>query len=55
MEAELTIEEYNKTIKKLTQFMNITSVTEEKKSELEQMLDVIDTYNGMEYLKINSK
>ena len=51
----MTIEEYNKTIKKLTQFMNVPSVSGERRSELEQMLDIIDSYNGMEFLKIKSK
>ena len=55
MEAAMTIEEYNKTIKKLTQFMNVPSISEERRSELEKMLDVIDSYNGMEFLKIKSK
>tara|TARA_Y100000589_G_scaffold279016_1_gene274787 strand:- start:752 stop:919 length:168 start_codon:yes stop_codon:yes gene_type:complete len=54
METEMTVEEYNKTIKKLVKLMNIPSFSEERKRELEKVLDKIDSYNGMDFLKIKS-
>tara|TARA_B100000614_G_C14480721_1_gene466572 strand:+ start:753 stop:950 length:198 start_codon:yes stop_codon:yes gene_type:complete len=54
METEMTVEEYNKTIKKLVKLMNIPSFSEERKRELEKVLDRIDSYNGMDFLKIKS-
>tara|TARA_Y100000589_G_scaffold331247_1_gene383995 strand:- start:1777 stop:1974 length:198 start_codon:yes stop_codon:yes gene_type:complete len=54
METEMTVEEYNKTIKKLVKLMNIPSFSEERKRELEKVLDWIDSYNGMDFLKIKS-
>tara|TARA_B100001175_G_scaffold254751_1_gene222542 strand:+ start:20 stop:187 length:168 start_codon:yes stop_codon:yes gene_type:complete len=54
METEMTIEEYNQTIKKLVKLMNIPSISEERRGELEKVLDKIDTYNGMDFLKIKS-
>lgn len=54
METEMTVEEYNKTIKKLVKLMNIPSFSEQRKRELEKVLDRIDSYNGMDFLKIKS-
>ena len=54
METEMTVEEYNKTINKLVKLMNIPSFSEERKRELEKVLDKIDSYNGMDFLKIKS-
>ena len=54
METEMTVEEYNKTIKKLVKLMNIPSFSEERKRELEKVLDKIDSYNGMDFLKFKS-
>ena len=54
METEMTIEEYNQTIKKLVRLMNVPSFSEERREELEKILDKIDIYNGMDFLKIKS-
>lgn len=50
----MTTEEYNQTIKKLVKLMNLPSVAEEKKDELAELLDRIDAYNGMDYLKVKA-
>lgn len=50
----MTTEEYNQTIKKLVKLMNLPSVAEEKREELEGLLDRIDAYNGMDYFKVKS-
>ena len=54
MEAVMTKEEYNQTIKKLVQLMNVPAVSEERKGELESILDRIASYNGMDFFKIKS-
>ncbi len=54
METEMSIEEYNKTIKKLVKLMNIPAFSEERRIELEKILDRIDSYNGMDFLKVKS-
>ena len=54
METEMTIEEYNQTIKKLVKLMKTPSASKELKGELEKVLDEIDSYNGMDFLKIKS-
>ena len=38
METEMTIEEYNQTIKKLVRLMNVPSFSEERREELEKVL-----------------
>lgn len=53
METVMTTEEYNQTIQELIQIMNVPTVNEEKRGELEEILDKIDSYNGMEFLKVN--
>lgn len=55
MEAEMSIEEYNQTIKKLVNLMNIPKVSEQRRGELEKILDRIDRYNGMDFLKIKTR
>lgn len=54
MEAQMTSEEYNQTIKKLVSLMNVPTVSDERKGELVEILDQIDSYNGMDFLKIKS-
>ena len=54
MESEMTIEEYNLTIKKLVKLMNLPTISEESIGELNHILDRIDSYNGMDFLKIKS-
>ncbi|MFL2581778.1 MAG: hypothetical protein ACJ0QJ_01315 [Flavobacteriales bacterium] len=54
METEMSIEEYNQTIKKLVKLMNLPTFSEERRGELEKVLDRIDSYNGMDFLKIKS-
>ena len=54
METEMTVEEYNKTIKKLVRLMNTPSFNDDRRGELEKILDKIDIYNGMDFLKIKS-
>ncbi len=47
--------EYNQTIKKLVKLMSLPKISDEVKGELEQILDRIDSYNGMDFLKVKSK
>jgi hypothetical protein len=54
MEDVITVEQYNQTIKKLESIMNLEFVNEARKGELLFLLDQIDSYNGMDYLKVNS-
>ncbi len=54
METEMSIEEYNKTIKKLVKLMSLPTFSEERRGELEKVLDKIDSYNGMDFLKVKS-
>jgi len=54
MEDVITIEQYNQTIKKLESIMKLDFVNEARKGELLFLLDQIDSYNGMDYLKVNS-
>ena len=54
MEDVITIDQYNQTIKKLESIMNLEVVNEARKGELLFLLDQIDSYNGMDYLKVNA-
>lgn len=53
MEATMTAEEYTLTIKRLVKLMNAPKVDGDLKSEMNHLLDRLDTYNGLDYLKIN--
>lgn len=55
MEAVMSTTEYNQTIKKLVKLMSLPKISDEVKGELEQILDRIDSYNGMDFLKVKSK
>ena len=48
----MTAEEYKLTIKRLVKLMNAPKVDGEAKIEMSQLLDQLDTYNGMEFLKV---
>lgn len=52
MEKLMTAEEYKLTIKRLVKLMNAPKVDGESKIEMTQLLDRLDTYNGMEFLKV---
>lgn len=50
----MTTDQYKSTIEKLVELMNVPSVSEEKRAELTSLLDQIDSYNGMDFLKVKS-
>ena len=50
-----TVEEYNIALEKLIKIMNSPVKSLENKEELSSLLDVIDSYNGMAFLKISSE
>lgn len=54
METLLTTEDYNFAIKKLVKLMNNDTINSNEKLELERLLDSIDHYNGLEYLKVRN-
>ena len=49
-----TVEEYNSALEKLIKIMNYPIKSSENKEELSSLLDVIDSYNGMNFLKVSS-
>ena len=54
MEAVMSTDEYKQTIKKLEKLMKMPKISDEVKNELELILDKIDSYNGMDFLKMKS-
>ena len=49
-----TVEDYNSALDKLIKIMNSPMRSSENKEELSNLLDVIDSYNGLAFLKVNS-
>ena len=47
----MTVLEYNQVVRRLTELMNEPTLKENEKSEMESILDTIDHYNSLEYLK----
>lgn len=50
-----TVEEYNKALEKLIELMNAPIVSSESEKEVSILLDRIDSYNGMDFLKVDKK
>ena len=49
-----TVDDYNSALERLIKIMNSPMKSSENKEELTSLLDVIDSYNGMAFLKVNS-
>ena len=49
-----TVDDYNSALERLIKIMNSPMKSSENKEELSRLLDVIDSYNGMAFLKVNS-
>lgn len=47
----MTVLEYDQVVRRLTELMNESKLQENEKTELESILDKIDEYNSLEYLK----
>lgn len=47
----MTVIEYDQVVKRLTELMSETKLKEIEKTELESILDSIDEYNSLQYLK----
>ncbi len=47
----MTVLEYNQVVRRLTELMNESTLREKEKTEMESILDTIDAYNSLEYLK----
>jgi len=47
----MTVLEYDQVVRRLTELMNESTLEEKQKSEMESILDTIDNYNSLEYLK----
>ena len=52
MKVLKSVDDYNKAIEKLTMLMDLNIMSSENKKEPTILLDVIDSYNGMEFLKV---
>ena len=48
-----TVDDYNSALERLIKIMNSPMKSSENKEELTSLLDVIDSYNGMAFLKVN--
>lgn len=52
MDTLLTTKDYSYAINRLTELMNNNSLQQDEQQELSELLDVIDQYNGLEFLKV---
>lgn len=48
----MTVEEYRLAVQKLVKLMKLPKVSTEAQQELEGLLDTIDAYNELDFLKV---
>jgi hypothetical protein len=53
MKTLKTVDEYNTALEKLIKLMNSPISNSKSKEELTHLLDVVDSYNGMDFLKVS--
>jgi hypothetical protein len=54
MENILSANEYQAAISRIVKLMGVPNLNDTEKNELEILLDTIDSYNGLEFLKVRS-
>lgn len=52
MQTLLTTQDYDFAVNRLVELMNFELLSITEKEELSDLLDLIDQYNGMEFLKV---
>lgn len=54
MENTLTANEYQAAISRIVNLMGVPNLNEVEKTELEKLLDTIDSFNGLDFLKVRN-